>query len=184
MLEGYSNFPYYELTHTTTSKETATVIIKRLLGEFGTLPSFVTDKGSSFSGSIFRTLTRDILGSKLWMSASRQPQSHCLIEKEISSLSKASTLYCSIDLEIPQMLPLLELHARLTIQDGLGFSPFEIMKGYQPVMNLPAIDEIVLKTPIQPHEDYITFPKDRLNRIRSDVDKRAAGLAQKKSYHD
>ena len=184
MMEAYSNYPYYELTKTTTAVETAQAIIKRLIGDFGTLPGFVTDKGSNFTSSIFKTLTRDILGTKHWMSASRQPISHGLVEQQIAQLSKAITLYCSSDLEIPQALPLLELHARISVQNGLGFSPFEILKGYQPSMNLPEIDETELKAPVKSHEEYITWLKDRLARIRNDVDKNIAisRAAQKRSY--
>jgi hypothetical protein len=184
MIEAYSNYAYYELTKTTTALETAQAIVKRLIPEHGAILDFVSDKGSCFVSSVFKTLTKDILGSKHWMSAARQPISHGLVENAIAQLSKAIRLYCENDLEIPQALPLLELHSRLSVQDGLGYSPFHILKGFQPTFNLPELNETELKTPIKSHENYIEWLKDRLARIRSDVDKniKVSREIQKRSY--
>ena len=103
-MEAFSNFPNYELTRTNSAVETAQAIVKRLVGDFAILPGIVSDKGSNFTSSVFKILTRDILGTRHWMSASRQPIFHGLVEGQIAQLSKAITLYCSSDLEIPQAL--------------------------------------------------------------------------------
>ena len=184
MIEAFSNYPYYELTKTTTAVETAQAIVKRLIPEHGAVLDLISDKGSCFVSSVFKSLTRDILGSKHWLSASRQPISHGLVENQIAQLAKAIRLYCKNDLEIPQALPLLELHARLSVQDGLGYSPFHILKGYQPTFNLPELNETELKTPIKSHENYIEWLQDRLARIRADVDKniKVSREIQKRSY--
>jgi hypothetical protein len=75
------------------------------------------------------------------------------------------------DAEIAECLPLIEMVLNITVEKGLGLSPFQILRGYQPLLPITGMDMSEHDTPVKDPQDYIEWLKKRLVAIKKDVDK-------------
>jgi hypothetical protein len=167
MIDSYSGYPYFEPLVDSTALTTAKAIIRRILPDHPGLTGLISDKGPQFISNILKSLNH-LLGCTHFHSASMQSQSHGQIERCILSLNQLIALYADDDTKIADSLPIIELSLRISTQKTHGYSPFEILRGYTPTLNLSG-NLLEDNEPIQHPADYIVWLKERLKAIHNDV---------------
>jgi hypothetical protein len=135
LVESYSHWTYFELLQQADALSTAKAIIRRILPEFPQINSIISDRGSQFTSRLFQHLTTAV-GIKSWKSASLNPRSHGLVEGIFSQLSKWIKAFADTDSQIPDVIPLIELVQHISVSRTLGYSPFQILRGFQPDIHL------------------------------------------------
>jgi hypothetical protein len=135
LVESYSHWSYFELLHQADALSTAKAIVRRILPEFPQINSIISDRGSQFTSRLFQHLTAAV-GIKSWKSASLNPRSHGLVEGVFSQLAKWIKAFADTDSQIADVIPLIELVQHVSVSRTLGYSPFQILRGYQPDIHL------------------------------------------------
>ena len=132
------------------------------------ITGLISDEGASFVNQIFKCLTKQIFNWTHFTSSSYQPQSHGIVEQCVGQLNKLINLYVKDDRDIADYLPFLEVVQRVTVSKSRGYSPYEILRGFQPSLKLSnnLLDNI---TPQLTRNEYVTFLRDRLKEISKDV---------------
>jgi hypothetical protein len=167
MIDSFSGYPYFEPLVDSTALTTAKAIIRRILPDHPGFTGIISDKGSQLISNILKSLNQ-LLGCTHFHSASMQSQSHGQIERCILSLNQLIALYAEDDTKIADSLPLIELSLRISTQKSQGYSPFEILRGYTPTLNLSG-NLLEDTEPVKHPVDYIAWLKERLKAIHSDV---------------
>jgi hypothetical protein len=183
LVETYSHWSYFELLHQADALSTARAIIRRILPEFPQINSIISDRGSQFTSRLFQHLTTAV-GIKSWKSASLNPRSHGLVEGVFSQLAKWIKAFADTDSQIADVIPLIELVQHISVSRTLGYSPFQILRGYQPDIHL--LTESVQTSDQQAvdPEHYVEWLTQRLALIRKDVEanKQHAHEIQKRAF--
>ena len=91
--------------------------------------------------------------------------------------------YATIDNEIPDLTPIFEYILNVNTNQSHGFSPHEILFGEKPPFNLSQ-ELLHSDEPVPVQSDYVTWLKNKLKLIQSDVDRNVheARLQQKRTY--
>ena len=169
MIDSFSGYPYFEPLVDSTALTTAKAIIRRILPDHPGFTGIISDKGSQLTSNILKSLNQ-LLGCTHFHSASMQSQSHGQIERCILSLNQLIALYADDDTKIADSLPLIELSLRISTQKSQGYSPFEILRGFTPTLNLSG-NLLADNEPVKHPDDYIVWLKERLKAIHADVSK-------------
>jgi ribonuclease HI len=169
LVETYSHWSYFELLHQADALSTARAIIRRILPEFPQMNSIISDRGSQFTSRLFNHLTTAV-GIKSWKSASLNPRSHGLVEGVFSQLAKWIKAFADTDSQIVDIIPLIELVQHISVSRTLGYSPFQILRGYQPDIHLLSGSVQSSDQRIVDPERYVEWLTQRLALIRKDVE--------------
>ena len=108
-------------------------IVKALIKYFtlvGLPKSIQSDQGSNFMSGIFQQVMHE-LGKHQYKSSAYHPESQGAIERFHQTLKNMIRVYCfDNEKDWDEGIPLLLFAARESIQDSLGFSPFELVFGH------------------------------------------------------
>jgi transposase InsO family protein len=183
LVETYSHWSYFELLHQADALSTARAIIRRILPEFPQINSIVSDRGSQFTSRMFQHLTTAV-GIKSWKSASLNPRSHGLVEGVFSQLAKWIKAFADTDSQIADVIPLTELVQHVSVSRTLGYSPFQILRGYQPDIHLLTGAGQAADQQAGDPQHYVEWLTQRLALIRKDVEanKQHAHEIQKRAF--
>jgi hypothetical protein len=153
------------------------------LPEFPQINSIISDRGSQFTSRLFQHLTTAV-GIKSWKSASLNPRSHGLVEGIFSQLSKWIKAFADTDSQIPDIIPLIELVQHISVSRTLGYSPFQILRGFQPDIHLLTESMQTSDQQAVDPEQYVEWLTQRLALIRKDVEanKQHAHEIQKRAF--
>ena len=133
------------------------------------LPSVIqSDQGSNFMSKLFKQLT-SVLGIKHICSTAYHPESQGALERLHQSLKAMLRTYCEDHADWSAGIPLLIFAFRETIQDSLGYSPFELIFGHQVRGPLKVVKEKLLSEgPSEPTNvlNYVSNFQERLYQAR------------------
>ncbi|XP_072163255.1 uncharacterized protein [Diadema setosum] len=149
---------------------TAQNVSKALVKFFTTvgLPKVVqSDQGSNFTSKIFQQVMRE-LGIKCVTSSAYHPQSQGALERFHQTLKNMMRTYCfEVEKDWDEGLPLLLFSVRESVQESLGFSPFELVFGHEVRGPLKVLREKLLGEDESPGLlNYVTTFRGRLTRAR------------------
>jgi transposase InsO family protein len=183
LVETYSHWSYFELLYQADALSTARAIIRRILPEFPQINSIISDRGSQFTSRLFQHLTTAV-GIKSWKSASLNPRSHGLVEGVFSQLAKWIKAFADTDSQIADVIPLIELVQHVSVSRTLGYSPFQILRGYQPDIHLFTESVQASGQQAVDPDHYVEWLTQHLALIRKDVEanKQHAHEIQKRAF--
>ena len=122
-------------------------IVKALIKVFTTygLPkSIQTDQGSNFMSGLFQQVMQE-LGIKKYNSSAYHPESQGALERWHQTLKNMIRTYChETEKDWDEGIHLLLFAARDTIQESLGFSPFDLVFGHVVRGPLKCLKETIL----------------------------------------
>ena len=144
--------------------------------EFRTL---LSDRAPGFKSKILKYFT-EILGLNYWHSASLNPKGHSTVENCIKQLNHLIPKFADKDSMIEECLPLIQRVMNCSIPVTQAYSPYQIMRGQIPQMNLNGIT-LGEDIPVHSQTEYISWLKDRLKIIHSDVSKNTIDAKTKRN---
>lgn len=122
-----------------------------------------TDQGSNFMSKIFKQVM-DVLQVKHSISSAYHPESQGALERYHQTLKRMIKTYClDTGKDWDQGIPLLLFAYRDTVQDSLGFSPFELVYGHEVRGPLKIFHETFLESSEESHIlDHVSAFRERL----------------------
>ena len=149
-------------------KITAPVIIKALIKFFtlvGLPKSIQSDQGSNFMSGLFQQVMYQ-LGIKQVRSSAYHPESQGALERFHQTLKNMMRTFChEFEKDWDESVHLLLFAARESIQESLGFSPFELVFGHSVRGPLKLLKEQWLSEESQINLlDYVSTFKERLSK--------------------
>ena len=165
MMCASTRFPEAIPLRTITAKNVSKALVKffTMVG----LPKCVqSDQGSNFTSKIFRQVMNE-LGVECKNSSAYHPQSQGALERFHQTLKNMMRVYCDEhEKEWDEGIPLLLFAVRESVQESLGFSPFELVFGHSVRGPLKILQEKILDDPESNLLDYVCGFKDRLTCTR------------------
>lgn len=133
---------------------------------FGLPTRIQTDQGSNFMSKVFQQLS-STLGIKHVYSSAYHPESQGSLERYHQTLKSMMRIYCLENKDWSKGVPLLLFAIRETVQESLGFSPFELAFGHEVRGPLKLLKEKFLQEPTQEISllDYVLKFKERLHEV-------------------
>ncbi|XP_071943657.1 uncharacterized protein [Antedon mediterranea] len=150
---------------------TAKNVVKALVKFFtwvGLPKAVQSDQGSNFISKIFKQVLEQ-LGVAHISSSAYHLQSQGALERFHQTLKNMIKTYCfQCEKEWDEGVPLLLFAVRETVQESLGFSPFELVYGHSVRGPLKIVKERLLGKAEESVSilDYVSEFRDRLNRAR------------------
>lgn len=130
-------------------KVTAPVVVKALVKFFSTfgLPKIVqSDQGTNFMSKLFKQVMQN-LGITHRTSSAYHPESQGALERFHQTLKSMLRKYCmQTGNEWDEGIPMLMFAIRESVQESLGFSPAELVYGYQLRGPLKVLKDQILET--------------------------------------
>ncbi|XP_073797050.1 uncharacterized protein isoform X2 [Danio rerio] len=130
-------------------KVTAPVVVKALVKFFSTfgLPKIVqSDQGTNFMSKLFKQVMEN-LGITHRTSSAYHPESQGALERFHQTLKSMLRKYCmQTGNEWDEGIPMLMFAIRESVQESLGFSPAELVYGYQLRGPLKVLKDQILET--------------------------------------
>jgi hypothetical protein len=136
MVEATSGWIELALCKSTTSLETSTHIMDKIIANHGIPRILHCDRSTAFVNSLLRAIS-NLLSIKTVLASSRAPWSNGLAESRVKSVKETIKLYCQNDLEIEAKLPMILIALRTTKSRAADASPCYILRGHE--MTLPII---------------------------------------------
>jgi hypothetical protein len=168
MVEFFSGFCYFEAVKDQSASTTAEVLVRRIYANHPNIKGICSDKHPGFMSQLFKILTQKVLGLKHWSSSALNLQSHGPVEANIKQMSVLINLLAEDDTQIPQILPLAEMMSRLSISKPRGYSPYEMIYGFQPDLGL--FGKMIQKSePVPTVHEYVTRLQQRLKLVHQNV---------------
>ena len=147
-------------------------IVKALIKFFtfvGLPKSVQSDQGSNFMSGIFLQVMHE-LGIKQYRSSAYHPESQGALERFHHTLKNMIRLYCfDTEKDWYEGIHLLLFAVRESVQESLGFSPFELVFGHSVRGPLKLLKEKFLsndETPLNLLQYVSDFRKDCLGHVR------------------
>ena len=110
---------------------TVTKVLLRFFTTFGLPKELQSDQGSNFTSGLFQQILYN-LGIKQITSSAYHPESQGVLERFHSTLKMMMRMFCfENEKDWDEGIPLLLFAARESVQESLGFSPFELVFGHQ-----------------------------------------------------
>jgi hypothetical protein len=170
-------------------KITAPVIVKALIKFFtfvGLPKSVQSDQGSNFMSGIFQQVMHQ-LGIRQYKSSAYHPQSQGALERFHQTLKNMIKAYCyDCNKDWDEGVHLLLFAARESVQESLGFSPFELVFGHTVRGPLQLLKEKWLNDESETNLlDYVSTFRFRLLKA-CEVARKNLGNSQKrmKTWYD
>ena len=133
------------------------------------LPKVIrSDQGTNFTSKIFSQVS-EVLGVKHICSTAYHPESQGALERFHQTLKVMMKTYCEEHQKDWNLgIPMLLFAIRETVQDSLGFSPFELIYGHEVRGPLKLMKENMLSEEKKSTNllDYVSEIKERLTEIQ------------------
>jgi len=166
MIDSFSKWPIFRAVPDYTSLTTAKVIFEDIVSVFGA-SAIISDKGSSFTGDVFRHLSK-LMGVQLTTSASKAARTNGECENLVKMLSQGLKLYAKDDKQIEDVLPVIAMGLRSTAHSVTKISPYEVVFAKQMNVNTPG--QPIATPPFKGEaRDYYFWMSNRLKEIHEGV---------------
>ena len=142
-----------------------TKVLMKFFTTFGLPREVQSDQGSNFTSGLFQQVLYE-LGIKQITSSAYHPESQGVLERFHSTLKVMMRMYCyENEKDWDEGIPLLLFAARESVQESLGFSPFELVFGHRVRGPLNLISEQWSNEKVEIGLlDYVVKFKERLRR--------------------
>ena len=142
-----------------------TKVLLKFFTTFGLPRELQSDQGSNFTSGLFQQILYD-LGIKQITSSAYHPESQGALERFHSTLKTMMKMFCFENAkDWDEGIPLLLFAARESVQESLGFSPFELVFGHQVRGPLALISEQWVDGSVKIGLlDYVVKFKERLRK--------------------
>jgi transposase InsO family protein len=110
----------------------AHVLLKEVIARYGTPQQLLSDRGSSFTGNLIRTIYK-ILGTKKIFTTAYHPQTNGAVERFNSTLKNMLAMYVNNTHDNwEEYLTLVTYAYNSTPHTTTGYSPFHLLFGRKP----------------------------------------------------
>ena len=142
-----------------------TKVLMKFFTTFGLPVEVQSDQGSNFTSGLFQQVLYE-LGIRQITSSAYHPESQGMLERFHSTLKVMMRTYCfEHERDWDEGIPLLLFAARESVQESLGFSPFEMVFGHRVRGPLNLISEQWSNESVQISLlDYVLRFKERLKK--------------------
>ena len=120
------------------STQTATIFVRRVIGEHGIPSVVISDRGPQFAAAVWKTILQS-LGSRVALATTHHPQTDGQSERIIQTLMRIIRAYVRDQSHTwVEMLPLFQFALNNAASAVTSYSPFQLIHGRDPVapMNL------------------------------------------------
>ena len=122
IIDAFSNWPIIVPVADITAAVTAKMFFKFVVTNYGVPLGIRTDRGSAYSSQFFTALAK-LLNIDHRMSASRAPRSNGLAEALVKRVSQMIKTFDTVDTDIEDHIPLLEMALRAICHSRTQLSP-------------------------------------------------------------
>ena len=127
-VDNFTCFPIAIPTPDMSALTTAKVFVRDVVSVFGIPENVVSDRGSNFTSQLFKELNK-LLGVKQNISATFSARSNGKCESLVKQIGIGIKLYAKDDLTIEQVLPLILMGLRASVNTQTNVSPYEAVFG-------------------------------------------------------
>jgi len=183
-IDAFSKFPIVSPVPDYSAETTAKVLMRDVISIFGIPSVIVSDRGSSFTGTLFKELTK-ILNCDHKISATHAARTNGQAESCVKRIVEGIRLYAKDDLSLESVIPVICMGLRASVHSKTCISPYEVLFGRpMPVANPPATLKLDDKLPASAKE-YAKFVHDTLTDLHKGVETNIVlGKKDDKSHYD
>ena len=127
-VDNFTCFPIAIPTPDMSALTTAKVFVSDVVSIFGIREKVISDRGSNFTRQLFKELNK-LLGVKQDISATFSARSNGKCESLVKQIGMGIKLYAKDDLTIEQVLPLILMGLRASVNTQTNVSPYEAVFG-------------------------------------------------------
>ena len=127
-VDNFTCFPIAIPTPDMSAITTAKVFVRDVVSIFGIPETVISDRGSNFTSQLFTELNK-LLGVKQKISATFSARSNGKCESLVKQIGIEIKLYAKDDLTIEQVLPLILMGLRTSVNTQTNVSPYEAVFG-------------------------------------------------------
>ena len=142
MVDKFSKYIILEsVPETVDSEQTANILIKRLISQFGIPEKIITDRGPQFSANLWQKVL-EFLGSKSALSTAHHPQTDGQSERAIQTVTRLiSTFASEEESKWEELLPMFQFALNDAFCESISSTPFRVLYGCDPVSPMRLITE-------------------------------------------
>ena len=137
MVDKFSKYVNLEACkETITAAETAAILIRRIVAQYGLPRVVISDRGPQFSSAVWETVLKT-MGTGVALASPHHPQTDGQSERAIQVLSRLLRSYTSkAPADWEEQLPLLQFAINNAPSSTTRYSPYQIIYGATPVIPL------------------------------------------------
>ena len=134
MVDKFSKYIILEsVPETVDSEQTADILVRRLISQFGIPEKIITDRGPQFSANLWQKVL-EFLGSKSALSTSHHPQTDGQSERAIQTVTRlVSTFASDQENKWEELLPMFQFALNDSFCESTTSTPFRVLYGCDPV---------------------------------------------------
>jgi len=182
-----SSWTIYKAVCDETAQTTATVIVEKVIANYGFPSVIISDKAPGYTSFLF-SIIKKILGVKHRFTATQSKRSNGADERSIRALNKGLRIFSTDgidDTQIELILPAIQIFLRASVNLETGLSPFEIL--YAKKMPLPSYvstEDSASNFCSTNSRNYVKWLKTAMNSINDGIrrNKIESKLTMKKNY--
>lgn len=179
MVCAFSGWPILVPLRNCEAADVADALVRELYADHLFVPVLVHDRGSHFDAALIRALTHK-MGTTDVRTAPYHPQANGKVEVFIRFLKQAIATIGRLNdthTNWHELLPLVEIAYRTSELPGIGYTPFEIVFGTQPILPGDRVYDPVPQQDESYHE-YTNRLQSHMTRVREHVAQERARSAQ------
>jgi len=127
-IDSFTCFPIVIPTPDLSAATTANLFVREIISVFGVPEMVITDRGSNFASLFFKEIKK-IMGVKHNISATFSARTNGKAEDLIKQIGIGIKLYAKDDLTIEDVLPLILMGIRASVNTQTAVSPYEAVFG-------------------------------------------------------
>ena len=132
---------------TVDAEQTADILMKRMITQFGIPEKVITDRGPQFAANLWQKVLT-FLGSKPALAATHHPQTDGQSERTIQTLNRLISAFASdVENKWEELLPLLQFSLNDAFCESTASTPFRVLYGCDPVSPMRLISRSVHENP-------------------------------------
>jgi len=135
-VDVFSGWPILQAVKDLTAFTTAKVFFERVVAQYGEPILVLSDRGPAFGGVLFKHMAK-LLNITHRTSSATTARSYGLAESCVKRVSELLKIYAKDDTEIEDVLPVLEMALRSTVNTRLGLFPYHLIYGREMPVNEP-----------------------------------------------
>ena len=158
MVDKFSKYIILEsVPETIDAEQTANILVKRMVSQFGIPEKIITDRGPQFSAQLWQKVL-NFLGIKSALATSHHPQTDGQSERAIQTVSRLiSTFASEQENKWEELLPIFQFALNDAFCESTSTTPFRVLYGNDPVspmrlISRQALDNIHPEQPLTPTE--------------------------------
>ena len=148
LVDKFSKYVVLEsVPETVNAEQTADVLLKRVITQFGVPEIVISDRGPQFSSEVWQRVLK-LLGSQAALASAHHPQTDGQSERAIQTLLRLIRAFASEQENLwEELLPLLQFALNDTYCSSTKNTPFRVLYGCDPVSPMRLLTRIANSLP-------------------------------------